>query len=109
MSWLGIELTADEQRIVLDERESHPCACVRRRMWALWLRHCSCCTVVRNTSRPRKFSEWRAGPCNARSVPLGALDWQLCGSPGVSLRRPANWALTPRRCANSDARSRHRD
>ncbi len=36
-----------------------------------------------------KNSEWRAGPCNARSVPLGALGWTLCGSPGVSLRRPA--------------------
>ncbi len=39
MVWLRIELTADEQRIVLDERESLPCACVRRRRWALWLRH----------------------------------------------------------------------
>ena len=40
MSWLRIELTTDEQRIVLDERESHPCACVRRRRRALWLPHC---------------------------------------------------------------------
>jgi transposase len=40
MAWLRIELTEDEQRIVQDERESHPEACVRRRLWALWLLHC---------------------------------------------------------------------
>ena len=40
MAWLRIELTKDEQRIVLGERESHPSACVRRRLWALWLLHC---------------------------------------------------------------------
>ena len=32
MAWLRIELTEEEQRIVLDERESHPDACVRRRL-----------------------------------------------------------------------------
>ncbi len=30
MTWLRIELTADEQRIVLAERESHPDASARR-------------------------------------------------------------------------------
>lgn len=40
MAWLRIELTDDEQRIVLSERESHPNVCVRRRLWALWLLHC---------------------------------------------------------------------
>ncbi len=40
MAWLRIELTDDEQRIVLNERESHPNVCVRRRLWALWLLHC---------------------------------------------------------------------
>lgn len=40
MAWLRIELTADEQRIAQDERESHPDPCVRRRLWALWLLHC---------------------------------------------------------------------
>ena len=39
MAWLRIELTEDEQRIVLGERESHPNACVRRRLWAIWLLH----------------------------------------------------------------------
>lgn len=39
MGWLRIELTEDEQRIVLSERESHPNACVRRRLWAIWLLH----------------------------------------------------------------------
>ena len=40
MAWLRIELTDDEQRIVLSERESHPNVCVRRRLWTLWLLHC---------------------------------------------------------------------
>ncbi len=39
MAWLRIELTEDEQRIVLVERQSHPSACVRRRLWAIWLLH----------------------------------------------------------------------
>lgn len=66
MAWLRIELTADEQRIVLDERESHPDAPVRRRLWALWLLHCgtkreqaakilgvACSTVQRDVSAYR--------------------------------------------------------
>ena len=40
MAWLRIALTEEEQRIVLDERESHTDACVRRRLWVLWLLHC---------------------------------------------------------------------
>lgn len=40
MAWLRFELTDDEQRIVLSERESHPNGCVRRRLWTLWLLHC---------------------------------------------------------------------
>lgn len=40
MGWLRIELTEVEQRIVQSERESHPDACVRRRLWVLWLLHC---------------------------------------------------------------------
>jgi transposase len=40
MAWLRIDLSEDEQRIVQHERESHPVACVRRRMWAVWLLHC---------------------------------------------------------------------
>ena len=36
LPWL---VTEDEQRIAKDERESHPDACVRRRLWALWLLH----------------------------------------------------------------------
>ncbi len=39
MAWLWIELTEDEQRVVLGERESHPNACVRRRPWSIWLVH----------------------------------------------------------------------
>ena len=42
MAWLRIELTEDEQRIVQGERESHPNACVQRRLSALWLLHWGC-------------------------------------------------------------------
>ncbi len=40
MSWLRIELTAEEQEIVRSVRESHPEAVVRRRLQSLWLLHC---------------------------------------------------------------------
>jgi transposase len=40
MGWMRIGLTADEQRIVQSERESHADAVVRRRLWVLWLLHC---------------------------------------------------------------------
>lgn len=67
MGWLRIALTADEQRIVLAEREAHPDACVRRRLWSLWLLHCgttreqaakilgiACSSVQRDVSRYRQ-------------------------------------------------------
>ena len=40
MSWLRIELTEEEQRLVRSERESHPDLVVRRRFQSLWLLHC---------------------------------------------------------------------
>lgn len=40
MGWLRIELTDDEKKIVQAEREAHPDAYVRRRLWVLWLLHC---------------------------------------------------------------------
>jgi len=40
MGWLRISLTDEEQRIVQQERESHPSACVRRRLLVLWSLHC---------------------------------------------------------------------
>ena len=40
MSWLRIDLTAEEQEIVRSEREFHPNAVVRRRLQSLWLLHC---------------------------------------------------------------------
>ncbi len=40
MGWLRISLTDDEQRQVLKERESHPSACVRRRLQVIWSLHC---------------------------------------------------------------------
>jgi transposase len=41
MAWFPITLTDDEQRIVNDERESHPESHVRRKMLVLWLLHCA--------------------------------------------------------------------
>lgn len=40
MAWLRIDLTLDEQRLVLHEKDSHPDLFVRRRLWSLWLLHC---------------------------------------------------------------------
>ena len=40
MGWLRVALTEEEQRIVQQERESHADACVRRRLWVVWLLHC---------------------------------------------------------------------
>ncbi len=40
MGWLRIELTEAEQGIVQSEGESHAAACLRRRLWVLWRRHC---------------------------------------------------------------------
>jgi transposase len=40
MAWLRISLSEDEQRMVRAERDSHPVACVRRRLQVLWSLHC---------------------------------------------------------------------
>lgn len=40
MGWYRVRLSADEQQVVLDHRESHVDPLVRQRMWALWLLHC---------------------------------------------------------------------
>jgi transposase len=40
MAWFRVKLTEEEQRVVNEERESHPNPVVRRRMLALWLLHC---------------------------------------------------------------------
>jgi transposase len=40
MAWLRIALTEEEQRVVHEERESHPEPHVRRRMLVLWSLHC---------------------------------------------------------------------
>lgn len=39
MEWLRVELSEDEQRVVMDQRESHADPYVRRRMWVVWLLH----------------------------------------------------------------------
>jgi transposase len=40
MAWFRVVLSDDEQRLVLEDRESHPHPRVRRRMLVLWLLHC---------------------------------------------------------------------
>lgn len=40
MAWFRVELTEDEQRIVDEERESHPAAHVRRKMLVIWSLQC---------------------------------------------------------------------
>jgi transposase len=40
MAWFRVQLTEDEQRIVIEERVSHPNPRVRDKMWVLWLLHC---------------------------------------------------------------------
>ena len=72
MSWLRIELTEDEQRIVRATLDSHPDASVRRRLWALWLLHCGTkreqaakiLSVARSTIE-RDVSAYRTGGLEA--------------------------------------------
>jgi Winged helix-turn helix len=40
MAWCRIQLTADERRIVNEERVSHPSLLVRNKMLTIWLLHC---------------------------------------------------------------------
>ena len=40
MSWFRVSLTEEEQRIVNEERETHPQLHVRRKMLVLWSLHC---------------------------------------------------------------------
>jgi transposase len=40
MAWLRIQLTEEQQRIVNEERTSHPHPRVREKMLVLWLLHC---------------------------------------------------------------------
>src|SRR5665213_3740039 len=39
MAWLRIQLTEEQQRIVDEERSSHPNLCVREKMLVIWLLH----------------------------------------------------------------------
>jgi hypothetical protein len=40
MSWFRVELTEEEQRVVCEERQSHPESPVRRKLMVLWSLHC---------------------------------------------------------------------
>jgi transposase len=40
MAWFRVRLTEEQQRIVNEDRVSHPNPRVRDKMWVLWLLHC---------------------------------------------------------------------
>jgi transposase len=40
VAWTRIQLTEEQQRIVNEERTSHPSLQVRDKMWTIWLLHC---------------------------------------------------------------------
>jgi len=40
MAWFRVQLSADEQQIVHEERMQHPHLRVRQKMWVVWLLHC---------------------------------------------------------------------
>ena len=40
MAWFRVDLTADDQRVVNEERDAHPDAHVRRKMLVIWSLHC---------------------------------------------------------------------
>src|SRR5438105_7806333 len=40
MAWFRVQLTEEQQRIVTEERASHPNPRVREKMLVLWLLHC---------------------------------------------------------------------
>ena len=40
MAWFRVLLSAEQQRVVNEERESHPNRRIRQRMLVLWLLHC---------------------------------------------------------------------
>src|SRR3954453_7122055 len=68
MAWFPIALNEDEQRVVNDERDSHPDAHVRRKMLVLWLLHCGLtrqkAAAITGLSRPtvqRYVAAYRSG------------------------------------------------
>lgn len=72
MEWLRISLTDEEQKIVLEERDAHPSACVRRRLLVLWSLHCGltreAAARVANVARStveRDVSRYRGGGLEA--------------------------------------------
>ena len=71
MGWLRINLTEEEQQIVMEQRESQSDLRMRRRMWTLWLLHCGTTRekaaeivgVARSTVE-RFVAEYRRGGLN---------------------------------------------
>ncbi len=95
MAWFRVQLTENEQRIVNEERASHPSLPVRDKMWAIWLLHCGV------TRRRRRKSLGSRGPrCSGIWTPIAEVDWtqngaRMCDGPLAS-------------CPHSAISSRHR-
>jgi hypothetical protein len=93
MKRLRIHLTEIEQRIVVDERESYPDPCVRRKLSVLWLLHCGTTrekavkvvSVVRSTVE-RYVAEFREGGLDGF---LGSVIPDI-DQPANSLRMPTS-------------------
>ena len=88
MAWLRIALTDEEQRVVHEERESHPELLVRRKLLVLWSLHCGLkreqAAKLAGVARSTVERMWR---------PSGRRGWPVCG--GVAGRvRSATWRLT---------------
>lgn len=92
MEWLRIQLTEDEQRIVIEGRESHPDPRVRRRLWSLWLLHCG-------TTRERAA---RIVGIARSSVERFVAEYRQGGLAGL-LERPAHPVPTSELAAHREA------
>ena len=88
MAWLRVQLTEEQQRIVNEERTSHPNPRIREKMLVLLLLH----NGVTRRRRPRS-SELVEPPCSDtwRRFVRGA--WMVCGS-GTPIARSAKWPPT---------------
>ena len=75
MAWLRVQLTEEQQRVVNEERSSHPNARVREKMLVLWLLHNG---VTRQNAA--KIVGRRVGPPSSGTWPRSETGaWTACG------------------------------
>ena len=76
MAWLRVQLTEEQQRIVNEERTSHPNQRIREKMLVLWLLH--------NGVTRQKAAEDRRRRSGHRPAVRGRVSrrgaWTACGS-----------------------------